>query len=60
MDQKLTEGHRKEIFGALVDAQDHEISVAQSRQFVAERFGLTEDDVRRIEREGLDHRWPPL
>jgi hypothetical protein len=60
MDQQLTEEHRKEIFEALVDTQDHEIPVAQSRRFVAERFGVTEDDVRRIEREGLDHLWPPL
>ena len=60
MEQELSEAQRKAIFEALVDAQDHEMSVAQSRHFIAERFGLTEEDVRLIEREGLDCRWPPL
>jgi hypothetical protein len=60
MDQQLAEDQRKEIFVALVDAQDHEMTVAQSRQFIAERFGVTEDQVRQIEREGLDRLWPPL
>jgi hypothetical protein len=60
MEQQFSEAHRKEIFEALVDAQDQEMAVAQSRQVIAERFGLTENQVRQIEREGLDHRWPPL
>ncbi len=54
------EPQRREIFLALVDAQDHEMSVAQSRQYVAERFGLSAQQVRQIEREGLDNGWPPL
>jgi hypothetical protein len=60
MDQQFAEDQRKEIFMALVDAQDHEMTVAQSRQFIAKRFGVTEDQVRQIEREGLDRLWPPL
>ena len=60
MDQQLAEARRKEIFMALVDAQDHEMTVAQSRQFIAQHFDVTEDQVRQIEREGLHHRWPPL
>jgi hypothetical protein len=60
MDQQLAEGRRKEIFMALVDAQDHEMTVAQSRQFIVQHFGVTEDQVRQIEREGLDRLWPPL
>ncbi len=51
---------RKEIFQALVDAQDQRMSVSQSRKFVAERFGVTENQVRQIEQEGLDQQWPPL
>ena len=51
---------RMEVFRALVEAQDGDMSVAQSRALVAERFGLTEHQVRRIEREGLDAQWPPL
>lgn len=60
MEQQLAEAYRKEIFEALVDAQDHEMTVAQSRQFIAKRFGVPEGQVRQIEREGLDRLWPPL
>jgi len=49
-----------EAFRALVEAQDAEMSVAQSRALVADRFGLTEHQVLRIEREGMDGQWPPL
>ena len=59
-EEALTEPRRKEIFLALVDAQDHEMTVAQSRKLIAERFGLQENQVRDIEREGLDNQWPPL
>jgi hypothetical protein len=54
------EPRRKEIFLALVDAQDHEMSPAESRKAVAARFDVSEDQVRQIEREGLDNGWPPL
>jgi hypothetical protein len=57
---QLAEDCRKEIFRALVDAQDHDLSVAQSRALIAQRFGLSESQVRQIEREGLDRQWPPL
>jgi DNA-directed RNA polymerase sigma subunit (sigma70/sigma32) len=56
----LSEDRRREIFLALVDAQDREMTVPQSRQEVASRFGLNEEQVRKIEREGLDNHWPPL
>jgi hypothetical protein len=58
--QELPEPQRKEIFLALVDAQDHDMNVAQSRQLVMERFGLSEGQLRQIEREGMDNQWPPL
>jgi hypothetical protein len=58
--EHLLEERRKEIFLALVDAQDREMDVAQSHQFVAQRFGVSKSQVRLIEREGLDHQWPPL
>ena len=57
---RLPEGRRREIFLALVDAQDRQAGVAESRRLVAGRFGVSEADVRRIEREGLDGLWPPL
>ena len=59
-DEPLPEDRRKEIFLALVDAQDHEMDVAQSRRLVVERFGINESQVRQIEREGMDRQWPPL
>lgn len=51
---------RREIFKALVQAQDTGLSVESSRRDVAEQFGITEAQVRRIERQGLDDGWPPL
>jgi hypothetical protein len=63
MSQKLSDlsqEMRKEIFRELVETQDQAIGVKQSRKLICERFGLTDDDVREIEREGLDAEWPPL
>ena len=57
---QVSEDRRKEIFFALVDAQDQEMDVAQSRSFVAQRFNVSESRVRQIEREGMDNKWPPL
>ena len=59
-DEPLPEPLCKEIFLALVEAQDHGMSPAQSRQAVAGRFGVSEGRVRKIEQEGLDNDWPPL
>ena len=59
-DKPLSEEQRKELFLALVDAQDHDMGVLQSRQHVATRYGVSLEQVRHIEREGLDNGWPPL
>ena len=59
-DADIPEPRRKEIFLALVDAQDHDLNVSQSRKMIAERFGVSEGQIREIEREGLDQQWPPL
>jgi hypothetical protein len=56
----LSESQRKEIFAALVTAQDLQMTVAESRRMVCEQFGLTVEQVRQIEREGMDRGWPPL
>jgi Mg2+/Co2+ transporter CorC len=60
MTQHLPEDQRKEIFLALMDAQDHDLTAEQARKVVATRFGVSESQVRDIEREGLDNGWPPL
>jgi hypothetical protein len=56
----LPEERRREIFLALVDAQDRGMAVVQSCKEVAERFGVSDHRLRQIEREGLDSGWPPL
>ena len=58
-DKPLPEPRRKDIFLALVEAQDRKMSPAASRKLVAWRFGVSEGQVREIEEEGLDHDWPP-
>jgi hypothetical protein len=58
--EAISEERRKEIFLALVDAQDHEVSVAKSRKEIAEKFNISESQIRDIEREGIDQQWPPL
>ena len=56
----LSEPRRREIFLALVEAQDQGMAVPESRKVTAERFRVSEKQVREIEKEGLDNRWPPL
>jgi hypothetical protein len=58
--QTIPEDRRREIFLALVETQDGGTSVAESREAMAERFGVTKRQVQEIEREGLDSDWPPL
>ena len=58
--EDLPESRRKEIFLALVEAQDQAMSVPQSRAVISKQFGITEAQLRQIEREGLEEQWPPL
>jgi hypothetical protein len=51
---------RRAAFLALVTAQDEGNTVKTSRELVARRFGLREEHVRAIEREGMANQWPPL
>jgi hypothetical protein len=57
---ELSEERRREIFAALVAAQDRGVPVAESRREVAEQFSVTADAMSQIEREGMDNQWPPL
>jgi hypothetical protein len=52
--------HRQTIFRTLIEAQDAGQSVAESRKAVAEKYTVTEDVVKEIEKEGIDEQWPPL
>ncbi len=58
--ERLPEPRRREIFRALVEAQDRRMSVAGSRSVVAEQFAVETRQIIEIEREGLDQQWPPL
>jgi len=57
---RIAESRRREIFAALVAAQDAGAPVTRSRSEVADQFDLTREEVVAIEREGLDNDWPPL
>jgi hypothetical protein len=58
--KSLSLEQRKEVFLALVEAQDNKMTVPQSLKATAERFLLSEQQVRQIEQEGLTGEWPPL
>jgi hypothetical protein len=58
--QDVPEDLRREAFRALVEAQDQSVSVLESREAIARRFDLTAEQIREIEREGIDQGWPPL
>lgn len=58
--EPISVARRKEIFFALVDAQDRAKTVSDSRKLMAKRFGVTDAEIKQIEREGLDNEWPPL
>ncbi len=59
-EELIPDERRREIFAALVEAQDLGESVAESRATIANRFNVTQREVRPIEREGLEELWPPL
>jgi hypothetical protein len=59
-DKTLSMAERMKIFQALVEAQDRGMAVVQSRKTIAEQFRIGEEQVRRIEQEGLEGNWPPL
>ena len=51
---------RQVIFKTVVEAQDGGQSVAASRTAAARQFSISEEQVKDIEREGMDNQWPPL
>lgn len=56
----LTEARRRELFTALVAAQDEGLSVRDSRAAIARRFEVDVETVAEVEEEGLDGKWPPF
>lgn len=57
---QIPDDRRQEIFLALVNAQDQEMTVDQSRKLIAEQYKVSQGQVRLIEREGIEQQWPPL
>ena len=57
---ELPEERRKEIFLSLVSSQDTGVTELQSRKLISQQFGVSDAQVRQIEREGIDNEWPPL
>ena len=60
MSESLSEIQKQEIFSVLVGIQDKGLGVDPSRREVASQFGLSVEEVKKIESEGLDKQWPPL
>lgn len=58
--KRLTLQQRKEIFSALVVAQDERMGVSESKQHVIRNFKISDVQLRQIEEEGIDKEWPPL
>jgi len=59
--KRLTLQQRREIFSALVAAQDQgTMTVSESRKHIIDQFGISDVQLRQIEEEGLDKEWPPL
>lgn len=59
--RRKTLGQRKLIFAELVALQDSgSMTVSASRLAVRFHHGLSDEQLRAIEDEGIDHNWPPL
>lgn len=51
---------RREVFKALVEAEDLGKSPVQARDEIAVQFHLTTEQVKTISDEGVEKSWPPL
>jgi len=60
MAKALSEGRRRQVFAAVVLAQDGGLSVVTSREKVAAEQEVSVKVVQQIEKEGLKAGWPPL
>ena len=60
MSESLSEERRRDVFAALVAAQDQGLNVTDSREKVATEHQIALKEVLQIEKEGLNEQWPPL
>ena len=56
----IPENLRKEIFAAVVQAEDSGERPSDARRLVAKEYGISVELLREIEEEGIDKTWPPL
>lgn len=57
---EIAEVKRRAIFLSLVTAQDGRCKVRLSRDRVSREFKVTIKQIQAIEREGIEHEWPPF
>jgi hypothetical protein len=60
MSRHLSERVRQEIFAALMETQDQDMPVVESRHEISKRYGISDEDLCEIEREGLENDWLPF
>ena len=60
MTDPLPDDRRRAIFADVVAAQDEGLAVAAARESVAARHNVSPEEVKAIEREGIEQEWPPL
>lgn len=58
--ERLTLSQRKQIFRDLVARQDEGDNVSKSYQQIIKLHSISEEQLRRIEEEGIANEWPPL
>ncbi len=57
-DKRLSTQERKDIFFALVAAQDtHKRTVADTKRQIAKQFGISASTLEAITEEGVDNEW---
>lgn len=58
--ERLSIAQRKQIFRELVARQDQGDSVAKSYEKLVKDHSINQDQLKRIEEEGISNEWPPL
>ncbi len=58
--KRLSTEEKKEIFSHLVATQDEVHNVRKSYEMVTDHFDISEEQLKAIQEEGLEHEWPPL
>jgi hypothetical protein len=57
---RMNDNREKEIFRRIVQLQDEGVSVTESREQIANDLSMTVEQIKEIERKGLEEVWPPL